>query len=200
MNMNMNENNFFNNGNNMMDMNLMNQMMMMNNMMNMNQMNDMQNFKKDLILKLINQNSTLANLIEKNNSKIKMIVENQILDRNDYESFNDEAYYLDPSKIEFFPNYKCDKISIVFEKTTGLKLTMFVPIYALVKELLMAFYIKLQIVLLSKSEKIYELKDYYFVYNGLRISLDEKRTISEYGISPNSKIVFGDNKDISGGK
>ena len=208
--MNMNENNFFNNGNNMMDMNLMNNMMMnnsmmnnmmMNNMMNMNmnQMNDFQKEKNELIIKLVNQNNTLGNLIEKNNNKIKKIVENQILEKNEYESY-EEIYYLDLCKIEFFPNYKCEKINIVFEKTTGLILAMNAPIYASVKELLMAFYIKLQIILTNKSKIVYELKDYYFIYNGTRISLDEKRTISDYGILPNSKIIFGDNKNINGGK
>lgn len=208
--MNMNENNLFNNGNNMMDMNLMNNTMMnnnmmvnnamMNNMMIMNQINDLQKEKNELIIKLINQNNTLGNLIEKNNNKIKKIVENQNLERNDYESNSEEIYYLDLCKIEFFPNYKCNKINIVFEKTNGLTLTMFAPIYALVKELLMAFYIKLQIILTNKSQTIFELKDYYFIYNGSRLSLDEKRTIFDYGILPNSKIIYGDNKDISGGK
>ena len=54
--MNMNENTFLNNGNNMMDMNLMNNMMMNNAMMNMNmnQMNDFQKEKNELIIKLVN--------------------------------------------------------------------------------------------------------------------------------------------------
>ena len=202
--MNMNENNFVNNGNDMMDMNLMNNMMMnnqmMNMMMNMNQMNDMQKEKNELIIKLINQNNTLANQIEKNNSKIKNLVENKMIERNEYESYNDDIYFLDLCKIEFFPNYKCNKINIVFEKTNGLTLAMFAPINASVKELLMAFYIKLQIILTNKSKTVYELKDYYFIYNGQRINLDEKRTLLDYGILPNSKIIFGDNKDIKGGK
>ena len=96
--MNMNENTFLNNGNNMMDMNLMNNMMMNNAMMNMNmnQMNDFQKEKNELIIKLVNQNNTLGNLIEKNNNKIKKIVENQILEMNEYESY-EEIYYLDLS-------------------------------------------------------------------------------------------------------
>ena len=77
---------------------------------------------------------------------------------------------------------------------------MFAPINALVKELLMAFYIKLQIILKSESKAIYEFKDYYFIYNGSKISISEKRTISEYGFSPNSKIIFGENINIIGGK
>ena len=197
----MNENNFYNNGNNMMDMNLMNNMMMMNNMINMNQMNpinDIQKEKNDLIIKLVNQNNRLTNLIEKNNNTIKQIAENQYLERN--QSYNDEICYLDLSKIDFFPNYRYNKINIIFEKTTGLTLAMLVPSNALVKELLMAFYIKLQIIETNKSNKIYELKDYYFIYNGSRINLDEKRTILDYGILPNSKIIFGDKQDISGGK
>ena len=181
----MNENNF-NNDN-----------MMMNNMMNMIQM---QHLKKELILKLVNQNNTLANLIEKNNSKIKKMVENQDLDNNDYEYFNNEIYYLDFRQIDFFPNYNCDRINIAFENDSGLTITMFTPKYAPVKELLKAFYIKLQIIQKSKSQAIHDLKDYYFIYNGSRLSLDEKRTISEYGFLSNSKIVFGKNINVIGGK
>ena len=222
--MNMNGNNFINNDNNMMDMNQMNNMMMNNemmnnnimmnninnnmmmnyNLMNMNQMNEILKFDvvffKELFLKLINQNMALANLLEKNNSKIKKMVETQKLDKNDYKYFNNEIYYFDISKINFFPNYNCDKINIIFENSSGLKITMFAPINALVKELLMAFYIKLQIILNSESKAIYELKDYYFIYNGSKISISEKRTISEYGFSPNSKIIFGENINIIGGK
>ena len=126
INMNMNENNFFNNGNNMMDMNLMNNMMMNNAMMNMNmnQMNDFQKEKNELIIKLVNQNNTLGNLIEKNNNKIKKIVENQILEMNEYESYNEEIYYLDLSKIEFFLNYKCEKL-ILFLRKNSLTIAMY---------------------------------------------------------------------------
>ena len=159
-----------------------------NNMMNPNE-------KNELILKLVNQNNKLANQIEKNNDLIKKIIDNQFLEEQTY----GDIYYLDLCKIEFFPNYKCNKINIIFEKTTGLTIAIYVRINASVKELLMAFFIKMQIIESNKSKKINDLKDYYFLFNGSRISLDEKRTISEYGFIANSKIVFGDNQDIRGG-
>ena len=48
---------------------------------------------------------------------------------NEYESYNEETYYLDLSKIEFFLNYKCEKLILFLRKNslTIAKYSLYMP-------------------------------------------------------------------------
>ena len=156
--MNMNQNN---------DINIIN----MNNFQPMmfNQFNNNLN-KDELMINLINQNSQMTNQITINNDMLKSLMQNQMKSK------------LDLSEINFFPRYKGKKINILFEDNTGIKMNITTPNDAEMKDLLAIFHIRLQIYGLENKIKIYELKDYSFMYNSLKISVDEKKTINVYGM------------------
>ena len=49
--------------------------------------------------------------------------------------------------------------------------------------------------------KIFDIEDYIFFYNGSIISLNEEKTIFDYGLKMNiEKIVFSQKNSIIGGK
>ena len=174
--MNMNQNN---------DINIIN----MNNFQPMmfNQFNNNLN-KDELMINLINQNSQMTNQITINNDMLKSLMQNQMKSK------------LDLSEINFFPRYKGKKINIFFEDNTGIKMNITTPNDAEMKDLLAIFHIRLQIYGLENKIKIYELKDYTFLYNSLKISLDEKASIFDYGLTKELEhIVFFLTNSIIGG-
>ena len=207
--MNMNNNNMMNmnnmdNMNNMNNMNIMNNnMMMMNNMINMNQTSIGQNMKNEIIIKLLNQNNKLSNQIEKNNNTIKNIINNQNLDPdNSYEDILDHKQYVYNliNEIDFFLGYKQEKINIIFNTNFDFGIPMNVPKDVPIKEMLKAFYIKLQIFCKMNSKLIYEFKQYYFLFNGMKLRFDENRTLLDLGFINGSKIIFDDYQNIIGGR
>ena len=212
----MEQNNFFNKEYNMMNMNNMDNMNNMNNnnnMMNMNNMNNNMmmmmmnntiNMKKnEIIKKLLNQNNKLSNQIEKNNNTIKNIIDNPNLeDDNSYEDILDHKQYAYKliNEVDFFPDYKQEKIHIKFFFNSDFAFSMNVPKDAPIKEILKAFYIKFQIFCKINSKIMYEFKQYYFLFNGMKLRFDENRTLKDLGIFNGSKIIVGDYKNIIGGK
>ena len=140
----MNNMSYMMNMGNMMNMNNMNNMMNMGNMM----MSSYQNKKNETIIKLLSQNNKLSNQIEKNNNTIMNILANPNLEAdNSYEDILDQKNYIYKiiNEIDFFPNYKGEKNSIVFHNNYGFGITMIIPKDTPTKEVLKAFYIKLQI-------------------------------------------------------
>jgi hypothetical protein len=77
---------------------------------------------------------------------------------------------------------------------------MNVPKDAPIKEILKAFYIKFQIFCKINSRIMYEFKQYYFLFNGMKLRFDENRTLLDLGFLDGSKIIFGDSQNIIGGK
>ena len=166
--------NNMNNMNNMMMMNMNNMdnmdnmMMMMNNMINMNQTSSNQNKKNEIIVKLLDKNNKLSNQIEKNNNTIKNIIANPNLEvDNSYEDMLDQKndIYKIINEIDFFPNYKGEKIIIFFNSNdaNNFRIQMNIPKDTPIKEVLKAFYIKLQICIKINSKKIFEFKQYFFI-------------------------------------
>ena len=85
--------------------------------------------------------------------------------------------------INFFPRFKGNIINVIFEDNTGkIKLNIAAPNDTEKKDLLVIFYIKMQIYGLENEIKIYELKDYLFLFNSRKIYLDEKASILDYGL------------------
>ena len=202
--------NNMNNMNNMMMMNMNNMdnmdnmMMMMNNMINMNQTSRDQNKKNEIIVKLLDKNNKLSNQIEKNNNTIKNIIANPNFEvDNSYEDMLDQKNYIYKiiNEIDFFPNYKGEKIIIFFNKDSdNFNIQMNIPKDTPIKEVLKAFYIKLQIFGKVNSKKIYEFKQYFFLFNGTKLRFDENKTLLDLGFKDASLIIYGSIKSMMGGK
>ena len=162
----------------------------MNNIMMFNQNNGNQN-NKELILDLMNQNIQISNQLQMNNNMIKTMIENF----NQSKDIFNELY-----SIDFFPLKSGRKINVIFKDSSGIKITVITPTDATMQELLEAFYIKFQIYAKYYDKKIDKLKNYYFMYRNHKISFDEKKTISEYGLSLTVEdIFFNLNNSIIGG-
>ena len=167
----------------------------MNNMMMLNQNNMNQN-NEELILDLMNQNIQISNQLTMNNNMIKTMFENYNLGAfNQQKDLYNELY-----SIDFFPLKSGRRINVVFKDSTGIKITVIAPSDATMMELLEAFYIKFQIFAKYNDKKIEKLKNYFFIYRNLKISFDEKKTISEYGLNMNvEEIIFNLNNNVIGG-
>ena len=147
------------------NLNDINNMMMQNNNINQN--------TKQQILDLINQNIQMTETINMNNKMIKSMIENSDF-KNDKEDKKDiiNDFY----EIDFFPGYQGRRINVVFNgQSTGNRINMITPVNVKMKDLINAFYIKNQILFKKDISKNY---DFYFLYNGYRISENEEKTIS----------------------
>ena len=161
-----------------------------NNMM-MNLPNDNMNPSvKQQILNLINQNIQMTEQISMNNKMIKSMIENA-----DFENDNNEENKLNEFyEIDFFPGNYGQKINVVFEDNRGSKINMITPLDVKMKDLLSAFHIKLY------KAKNYQLSDYSFIYRALKISLNEEKTLLEFGLNnPTEYITFFRNNVLIGG-
>ena len=152
---------------------------------------------KQQILNLINQNIQMTEQISMNNKMIKSMIENA-----DFENDNNEENKLkDFCRIDFFPGNYGQKINVVFEDNRGSKINMITPLDVKMKDLLSAFHIKLQIFdkYIYKT-KNYQLSDYSFIYRALKISLNEEKTLLEFGLNnPTEYITFFRNNVLIGG-
>ena len=167
--------------------NMMNNMNDINNMMLSNQNN------KEQILNLINQNIQMANQIVINNNMIKTLIENSNFGNNNQQSL----YNSDIANLDFFPGNTGRKINVIFEYDRFTKLTIIAPIDAKMSELFKAFYIKFQLCAKSENKYIGNLNEYFFIHNGNSISLDEQRTLKEFGfIHPIEHIIFKTKNDL----
>ena len=202
---NMNMNNLINENNNM------NQMM--GNEGNINNQN-MNNF----MLNLIDQNIQMANQIAINNNILKMIIENpssfnnlnNLFNENNQNLFgNNQIPFINfninemnknsiqfINNVDFFPGKSNNKNNILFENTNGFKTNMIVPIDVKMSELFSAFFRKIKLM----GYNVNKLEEFVFLFNGCIISLNEQRTISEYGLVERvNKIVFFEKNNIIGG-
>ena len=155
-----------------------------NNMM-MNLPNDNMNPSvKQQILNLINQNIQMTEQISMNNKMIKSMIENI-----DFENDNNEENKLkDFCRIDFFPGNYGQKINVVFEDNRGSKINMII---------LIVKFFELNDVFKTKN---YQLSDYSFIYRALKISLNEEKTLLEFGLNnPTEYITFFRNNVLIGG-
>ena len=201
MEMNMNMNNFnindINNGMNNMIMNNnmgLNNGMMMNNMNLMGLMgNNLENNSNDnkLIMDLLNQNIQMSNQLAINNNLMKALLQKKNNDNN-----NSNLYDLSGS-IDFFPRYKGKKINVIFQSQYG-GINIITPQDCKMKDLLDVFHIKLQMYGKDHQINIDDLQDYLFIFNGHTISLDEERTINEFGSTNGVWIIVSPKGQIGG--
>ena len=104
------------------------------------------------------------------------------------------------SEINFFPRYKGKIINILFEDNTEIKLNISAPDDTQIKDLLVIFYIRLQMHGLENKIKIYEMKDYTFLFNSQKISLNDETSILDFGMKHKvNKIVFFKSNSTIGG-
>ena len=129
------------------------------NMNNMNQNNINSNQNQE-ISDLINQNNQMAYQIVMNNNMLTSIMQKS--------NSNQKSFYDMTSNINFFPGCKGLKVNVTFNSPSGIIINVVVPRDAKMKELLIVFYIKLQILGIDKKFKINEFKDYMFLFNGHR--------------------------------
>ena len=164
---------------------------MMNNMNNLNNMMMSNQNNKEQILNLINQNIQMANQIVINNNMIKTMIENS----NQQNQFN-----FDLSNIDLFPGNTGEKINVIFEYDSFTIITVITPLDAKMKDLLKAFYIKFQLYAKSKNKDIRNLDEYSFIHSARLISLDEQRTLQEFGfVHSFEHVIFKLKQDIIGG-
>ena len=164
----------------------------MNNMMHFDAKN-INNNNKEQILYLINQNIQMENQIIINNNMIKNLIENS---NHSSENMNtNNNLYDDLFDVDFFPGKIGARINVIFESGTT-KINVVAPLDTPMKELLQIFYVKLQIYGKYFKKKIHKLNDYYFLYRALKISLDEKRTLFEYGLNNMTEHIIFDLSNI----
>ena len=151
-----------------------------------NQLNDNLN-RNEMINNLINQNSQMTNQIAINNNMLQNLLNSEMsLKENKKNNFLSLL-----SEINFFPRYKGEIANIIFEDNTGIKINISAPNDAKMKDLLVIFYIKLQIYRLNHQINLDEMKDYIFLFNSQKISLDEEKSILDYGLTHKiNKILF----------
>lgn len=176
----------------MMALNMMNMMNNMNNGMIHNNQNN-----NELILNLINQNIQLQNQIQVNNNMIKSILENS---NNNLGNIAQKSNLYDEiADIDLFPGKWGKKINVIFKhETSKIKINVITPSDATIKELLVIFYIKLQIYGKDTNIKVSKLNDYNFIYNNTRI-VNSDKTIIEYGLVNGMDILFSEKNDLIGG-
>ena len=79
---------------------------------------------------------------------------------------------------------------------------MIAPLEVQMKDLLKFFHINLQIYgqyIIKKN--IYKIEEYYFLYKGSIISLNEQKTISQFGLASRVEtVIFNTKNDLIGGK
>ena len=132
-----------------------------------------------MLINSLEQNSQLASQIIANNNMIKSIVNNY----NSQSNIENRIY-----EIDLFPKYDGQRINIKF--IGDMDLTIHAPLNAPIKDMLTAAFIKMQIIGIDKNMNINKIKDYNFFFNGHSLSLNENRTISEFGISNMSTIII----------
>ena len=98
--------------------------------------------------------------------------------------------YYDP-----FPNNGYQKINIVFATSNNTKIILYVPVNAQMKEVFKAFVMKVGLPEYTLG------RDINFLYNGLFVKFNEKKTVYEMGIKFDySTIVVLDTKNLIAGK
>ena len=92
-----------------------------------------------------------------------------------------------------FPENNNKRINILFVCSTGLKVTLCVPIDIKIKDLLLSF-----IQCIGLSEKSLG-KDIAFLFNSCMINAKEETNIIKYGLKNNCSIIVVDQRNVYGG-
>ena len=126
--------------------------------------------KVEIINYLMNQNMTLQNQIQMNINLIQKIIQKEMTNimKNDINLNNSEITY------PYFFEYLGPKINIMFHTSSNYKYSLSVPCSVPISKLLSAF-----ITFHGFSEDLID-KEIKFLYNGIKINKDEKRTVAEF--------------------
>ena len=175
-------NNNMNNMNNFMNNNMMNQFN------NNNQINNNQdNLKRKLFAQISNETDPL-----KIQMKIALGLNNNKSYENCVEGGNKGFSFMKQSSQDNQPKQSNDKINIIFKAIKGNIHNRFYDKNETIENMLLKF---LESVGLTK----YHLNKIYFIFNAVNLStVNQKKTLREFGIKNNSNIVILDINDIIG--
>ena len=170
--------------------------MMNPNINNMMILNKKSQNDKEVILDIVDQNNQLANQIAMNNSMIKNMIENQNFGNNKQSNEFFKKFW----EIDFFPGMDGERINIIFEDPRGTKLNMITPLDVKMKELFQLFHIKLQIYGKFANIKVFKFNEYYFLYSGYKVPINEQKSVREYGLhNTHERITFNRINELIGG-
>ena len=135
-----------------------------------------------------NKNRENINILESTSEKIKKASKKGgILPRNkDNNNLNES--------IDYFPGNINNRIVLMFITGTGMKVPMNVPINVSLENIFLAFINRM------KLDKSVLGKFIYFLNNGHKISIHEKKSISNYGLNNGDVIMVVDTSNLLGGK
>lgn len=168
---NFNMNNNFNNFNNINNQNFQ------NNMNNFNNFNMQNNFNNNMN----NNNNNNFNVFQGDTSKAKI----GILPRP--ESNENKKSFL------ICPNNAGDRVNIMFITGAGLKTVIISPINLPVKDLFKEYIKKM-----GQDPRVLG-KYIYFLYNGLKIDINEPKTVFQFGLNASNVIMVVDTSNLLGG-
>ena len=162
-----------------------------NNQINLNNM--MMNFMNanPYLYQMYNNNNNINNNINNNNNMISLNTKS-----NDIQNASKNGGILrniSESSYDPFIGNTNKRIPILFRTGVGIKIMMNVPINVTVHDLLIAFIHKVNL-----DESVLG-KMIYFLYNGNKIKLDEKKNIIDYGFVESSNVLVVDASNLIGG-
>ena len=163
-----------------------------NNQINLNNM--MMNFMNanPYLYQMYNNNNNINNNINNNNNNMISLntksndIQNASKNGGILRNISESSY--DP----FIGNTN-KRIPILFRTGVGIKIMMNVPIDVTVHDLLIAFIHKVNL-----DESVLG-KMIYFLFNGNKIKLDEKKNIIDYGFVESSNVLVVDASNLIGG-
>ena len=159
-----------------------------NNMMNNNQNMGFSN--REMIMNLLNQNNEMMNQITMNNNLIIQLMNNPNNINGPNNMINNMNSF---NNIDYFPGNNNQRYDIIFELATGLQKIIKTPIDVKVKDLLLTF---------ARAEKIdtnYLREKLTFIFNGMKLNLDEEKNIQACLFRDRAKILVFDISNVIGG-
>ena len=140
-------------------------------------MNSQNNFNNNMN----NNNNNNINVFQGNTSKAK----NGILPRPESNG-NNKSFFI-------CPNETGNRVNIMFITGAGLKTVIVSPINLPVKELFKEYIKKM-----GQDPRVLG-KYIYFLYNGLKININEPKTVVQYGLNASNVIMVVDTSNLLGG-
>ena len=178
---------FNSNMNNFMNNNMMNQFNNINNNQFINNQNNQNNLKRKLFGEISNETDPI-----KIQMKIALGLNNNKSYENCVEGGNKGFSFMKQSSHDNLSKQSNDKINIIFKAIKGNIHNRFYDKNETIENMLLKF---LESVGLTK----YHLNKIYFIFNAVNLStVNQKKTLREFGIKNNSNIVILDINDIIG--
>ena len=178
---------FNSNMNNFMNNNMMNQFNNINNNQFINNQNNQNNLKRKLFGEISNETDPI-----KIQMKIALGLNNNKSYENCVEGGNKGFSFMKQSSHDNRSKQSNDKINVIFKAIKGNIHNRFYDKNETIENMLLKF---LESVGLTK----YHLNKIYFIFNAVNLStVNQKKTLREFGIKNNSNIVILDINDIIG--